>query len=207
MRPSTSIRAFTLVELIVSLTLAAVVMAAMLSSYLFLGRNLTRLSYQHILEQQSRTILTTVITDLRNTQSVTNAANTTLTLQVFTGSGTTTPVAYAYTYDSVNNVYILTRNGIPLVKMITGTSVQVPVSMLLPPAGAPSAGNLFQYYNTTDGLLTMPVSSPMSVKQVEFSFILQAGAAGVQDLQGTLTQYQIASGRIALLNRQLPDGS
>ena len=207
MRPTASIRAFTLVELIVALTLAAVLMAAMLSSYLFLGRSLTRLSYQHMLEQQSRTILTTVIADLRNTKSVTNATNTGLTLQVFTGSGTTTSVAYAYTYDSVNNVYILTRNGIPLVKMITGTSVKVPVTMLLPPTGAPSAGNLFQYYNSTDVSLTAPVNSPMSIKQVEFSFILQAGAAGVQDKQGTLTQYQMASGRIPLLNRQLPDGS
>jgi prepilin-type N-terminal cleavage/methylation domain-containing protein len=188
MRSPDSNRAFTLVELLVALSLATVVMLAMFSSYLFLGRNLTRLSYQHILEQQSRTILTTFTADVRNTKSVSAATSGGVTLNLIDGS----TVAYAYASN------ILTRNGVPLVKDIAGPNNQVTVAMI---------NFTLNCYTTTDGLLSMPVASTMSIKQIEISFILQAGVAGVQDQQGTLTRYQIASGRIPFVNRQLPDGS
>jgi prepilin-type N-terminal cleavage/methylation domain-containing protein len=188
MRSPDSNRAFTLVELLVALSLATVVMLAMFSSYLFLGRNLTRLSYQHILEQQSRTILTTFTADVRNTKSVSAATSGGVTLNLIDGS----TVAYAYASN------ILTRNGVRLVKDIAGPNNQVTVAM---------TNFTLNCYTTTDGLLSMPVASTMSIKQIEISFILQAGVAGLQDQQGTLTQYRIASGRIPFVNRQLPDGS
>ena len=93
---------------------------------------------------------------------------------------------------------ILTRNSVLLVKDIAGSNNQVTVAM---------TNFTLNCYTTTDGLLSLPVASTMSIKQIEISFILQAGVAGLQDQQGTLTQYRIASGRIPFVNRQLPDGS
>jgi prepilin-type N-terminal cleavage/methylation domain-containing protein len=50
-------RGFTLVELLVATSIATVLMAGMLSSYLFLGRNLVRNSNRQQLEAQSRVFL------------------------------------------------------------------------------------------------------------------------------------------------------
>ena len=203
MRPLASSRGFTLVELVVSMSIGTVVMLAVFSTYLYLGRNLTRLSYRSTLESQSRKILNTFATDIRNAKSVANppAANpstTTLALKM-TDSST---VVYNFSADK------LTRNpgtgAVILNYDIGDPHVQVPVTM-------PSFS--FLYYTTTGGNPVSQFSSPappitpMSIKQVAINFTLQAGTAAIQGQQGTLTSYPVASGRMPLLNRPLPDGS
>src|SRR5438477_34910 len=49
--------AFTLVELLIGVTLSGMVMAAVLSSYIYLGRSFGRLANQQILESEARRTL------------------------------------------------------------------------------------------------------------------------------------------------------
>lgn len=220
MRPSASSRGFTLVELLISMALGTIIMLAVFSSYLYLGRNLTRLSYKGILEVQSRKILTTLASDIRNTQRIiydsTNGSpsSSALTLIVYNtdpskgntdcSAGNVPTFTVTYIYDPIGKT--LSRNpdaagaGVPvtLVSAIQDPACQVPVTM---------ESFSFYYYTTSGNTATPLPSSPMSIKQVGVSFALQAGSGGIQGQQGTLTGYQIASGQMLLSNRQLPDGS
>ena len=53
MRSTKSNAGFTLVEVLIGSTLAATILLAVISSYLFLGRNLTRLATQQTLVRTS----------------------------------------------------------------------------------------------------------------------------------------------------------
>lgn len=234
MRPLASSRGFTLVELLVSMSIGMIVMAAVFSTYTYLGRNLTRLSYRSTLENQSRKILNTFAADIRNTKAIKSTSDTgtgssriielLLTLHNTDASKGTVPtmeVAYQYSYNSTDGVWILTRdpdgNALPqlpvkLNYMIGNSNVKVPVSLTLP-----ADNQLFRYttsfgdtYTTTGTGPTYQVTDtlvPMSIKQVAIGFILQAGNAAIQGQQGTQTSYQVASGRMPLINHSLPDGS
>ena len=209
-------RGFTLVELIVSLSLGLVVILAVFSTYLYLGRNLTQLSYRNALESQSRKILTTFASDIRNTKSVTSAAATNLALTIYNQDATLGSVpTMAVTYDfstSGANPNKLTRNGVPLVKDAQDTSISVMIAMLLP-----TNGKLFSYSTTTGNTYTTAGTGPtyqatntlvpISIKQVAINFSLQAGDPLIQGAQGTLSTYPVASGQMPLINRQLLDGN
>jgi len=194
MRSTTPNRGFTLVELLVSMSIGSIVMLAVFSTYIFLGRNLTRLSYRSTLETQSRKILTTFATDIRNAKSITNPSTSTLTLKMTDGA----TVIYNY---SANK---LTRNpnGSGAIELNYDIiNLQVPVTM-------PNFS--FRYYTTANNTPTYQATTtivPMSIKQIAINYTLQAGTAAIQGQQGTLTSYTAASGRMLLLNRQLPDGS
>ena len=94
-RPALS-RGFTLVEVLVSASLAAAVMAAVLSSFVFLGRNLTRLANYQALETKGREALTYLRHDLAVAAAVkpgTTPTASSVTLVLPAGEVT-------YTYDS-----------------------------------------------------------------------------------------------------------
>lgn len=199
-------RGFTLVELMVSMSIGTVVMLAVFSTYLYLGRNLTRLSYRSVLENQSRKILNTFTADFRNARSIANppasapSANT-LTLNLTNGD----LVVYNF---SANK---LTRNlngsgAVPLNYDIRDSNATVIVD-LLPPA-LPSPNNaVFRYFTSSEGdpvsQFTPPAITPLSIKQVALGFTLQTGNAAF----GNLTSYQVTTGRMLLSNRQIPDGN
>ncbi|HET7535102.1 MAG TPA: prepilin-type N-terminal cleavage/methylation domain-containing protein [Candidatus Didemnitutus sp.] len=179
-------RGFTLVEMLFVATLTGVITIGMLSTYLFLGRNLTRLSYRRALEIQSRTILNTLGNDVRKATAISNAASNGLTLTLTDGS----TVVYSYSSSS------LSRNAgsgaVALISDIKGEKTQVPVTM-------PTA--TFSYYTTTNGT----PAAWMDIKRVDLSFTLQAGGS-TQAASGTQSQFQTASARFLLRNRQLVNG-
>jgi prepilin-type N-terminal cleavage/methylation domain-containing protein len=184
-RPRPSPRSgFTLVELLMGLALSSMLLAAILSSYLFLGRSLTRLALQQELERQSRGTLVRLAADLRLTQSVTSATDTALALTVPAGTVT-------YTYNGSTKTLTRTASfgASPTLVLLTGCTAFD-----------------FNYFTTADGAptdqLTPAVFVPLSIKQVEAGFTLAAGTANA----GTATKLQAASGRIILRNRQLPTG-
>ena len=222
MRPAASNRGFTLVELIVSMSLGTVVMLAVFSTYLYLGHNLTRLSYRSLMENQSRRILNTFASDIRNTKSIRSASAITLTLNIYNqdpATKSTTPTLdVTYAYDSTNKALTRDPDGsgpappVALNANIGEGSVQVPVTLLLP-----ANGRLFGYATTTGDLYTTAGTGPtyqstttlvpMSIKQVGLSFTLQAGDPAVQGQQGTFSSYQVSSNLLLLINHPLPDGS
>lgn len=203
MSPGNSQRAFTLAELVVGSTLAAIVMAGVLSSFVFLGRNLTRISYQHALEAKSRIALgyltadLKLATDVQSETSPSSPSDTRLKLKFISSTNTTYYVTYAY--DSTNKY--LTR------QVDSGTAVTLLADT------APNGQKVitctsfdFNYYTTTSGTPTSQSTTtlvPYSIKLVEVSYTLESGSAA----NGTKTQLQIASARFALRNRALPTGS
>lgn len=201
---------FTLVELMISMSLGMIVMLAVFSTYSYLGRNLTRLSYRSVLETQGRKIRETFAADIRGAKSITNASATTLTLAMIGGG------SVAYTYNGGQ----LTRDPdgsgamqpVLLNYMISDGGVQIPTSAILP-----ANGNLFSYNTATGNTFTTAGTGPtyqntttlvpLSIKQVAVNFTLQAGTTAIQGQQGTLNLYQVSSGWLQLINRQLPDGT
>lgn len=188
-------RGYTLVEMMIGLTLASILMLGVLSSYLFIGRNSVRLSYQHALETQARGILNTFAGDVRNTKYITSASATGMTLQLVDGSTVT------YSYSSS----LLTRDpgsgGVSVTNDIKGETVQVPVTL---------AACNFNYFTTTDASPTYQATSAivaLSVKQVALSLTLQAGSPTVQANSGTMTSFQMSSGWLLFRNKQLPNGT
>jgi prepilin-type N-terminal cleavage/methylation domain-containing protein len=186
---------YTLVELMIGMSLASVLMLGVLSTYLFLGRGNTRLSYQHALEIEARTIVNTLALDVRNTKYITNASSTGLTLQLIDG----TTVTYNYTSTD------LTRDpgsgAVSLTNDIKGEKVQVAVTMPV---------CTINYYTTSDGSPTYQATAtivPLSIKQMGLNFTLRAGTAGIQDKSGTMTTFQMASGWLLFRNKQLPNGT
>jgi prepilin-type N-terminal cleavage/methylation domain-containing protein len=186
---------YTLVELMIGMTLAAVLMLAVLSTYLFLGRNTTRLSYQHALEVEARTILNTIALDVRNTKYITSASATGLSLLLVDGSTVT------YSYAATDLTRDPGTGAVSLTNDIKGEKVQVPVSM-------PACN--FNYYTTNDGSPTYQATAtivPLGIKQVAVNFTLRAGTASTQGSLGTMTSFQIASGWLLFRNKQLPNGT
>jgi prepilin-type N-terminal cleavage/methylation domain-containing protein len=187
-------RGYTLVELMIGLTLGSMLMLAVLTTYLFLGRGSTRLAYQHLLEVEARTILNTVTTDVQAAKSITSASATGLSLTLVNGS----TVTYSYSGG------ILSRDpgsgAVALVTNITGEAVQVPVTLTT---------FQFRYLTTYDDDPTYQATTtivPLSIKQVSVSMNLKAGGAN-QVKSGTMTMFPVASGWMLFRNKQLPDGN
>lgn len=102
-RPSrswSSLRGFTLVEIIISSTIGTMVLAGVLSTFLMLGRSGQRLYYYNGMENESRRTLEEFAQDVRmSSDSLYNSA-TSITLTVpdnYTGNGN----QVTYTYGSV----------------------------------------------------------------------------------------------------------
>ncbi|HVU18746.1 MAG TPA: prepilin-type N-terminal cleavage/methylation domain-containing protein [Candidatus Didemnitutus sp.] len=190
----TSRRGYTLVELMIGLTLGSMLMLAVLTTYLFLGRGSTRLAYQHLLEVEARTLMNTVATDVQATRSITSASSTGLALKLVDGSTVT------YTYSGG----ILSRDpgtgAVALVTNISGEAVTVPVTL---------TNFSFSYLTTTDGDPTYQATTtiiPLSIKQVAVTMTFRAGSTA-QMKSGTQTSYPAASGWLLFRNKQLPDGN
>src|SRR5262249_46206528 len=95
-RALTTTRGFTLLEVLISTSLAGIVIAGMLSTFLFLGRNLSRLASQQALENETRKALIHLRRDFglaRGIKNGTTPTSSTVTLALASGDVT-------YTYDS-----------------------------------------------------------------------------------------------------------
>ena len=184
---------FTLVELLIGVSLALMIMTAVLSSYVTLARNFTRSlgvtsANQPALEAQSRRVLayfaqdTTMATDISGTPS---ASSVTLTLP--TSSGTTT---VTYTYSSA-----------------AGTLTRAPASGATLTLHSSLLSFYFRYYDVAgnpydngSSPYTTDTTYPSGIKQVSFVLTSQAGNSTI----GTLTSiYAVASPRFLVRNKAL----
>ena len=176
-------KGFTLVELLIGATLSAAVMAAVLSSYLYVGRNLARLANQQVLETEGRRTLAYFSRDIRIARDISGPPSaTSVTLSQPTNTGTTT-VAYSY------------NSG-------AGTLTRTPASgtaqVLL--RNITASGLTIRYYDTSGNPYTTYVDYLSGIKQISLEFSTQLGTAG----NGTQTKvYELASNRLILRNRAL----
>lgn len=166
-------RGFTLPEVLIAVGLSGILFAAILSAYLFLGRNLTRLVNVHQQEVASRRTLRQFTDDASAAISLTTATSSQLALVKPTASGTTS-VSYAYN----SSAGTLTRTD--------ATGSRILVSGLTAFA--------LTYYNEGGTVIT---PAPQSVKSVELSFSTAVGSSA----SGTLARYVVVSPRVVLRNK------
>jgi len=140
--------AFTLVELIVAMTLSSIVMAGVLSTYLYIARTGYRTSDYTEMEAQSRRGLEVFARDVRSANSIVWNSTTSITLTVPTATVDT--VTYVYQYNS--DVGTFTRTCIS-----AGTPTETLMSGI-----EPSSPGLRGYKLTTDPLTKYPYAVDMT---------------------------------------------
>lgn len=173
-------RGFTLVELIVGMSLSVVIFAAILSGFTFLGRSLTRLVNTHDQEAKSRRAFSVFAKDISVATQVTSGSDISLSLKIPDSSGTTTTTVI-YTYDRpVGTSGTLTRTD--------GSGSTVLLTNL--------AAFDFNYFN---GAGTPSNPGTLGVKEVELSFTSTTGSAA----NGVETRYTSVSPRLLLRNKVL----
>ena len=188
MRLPHSSRGFTLVELLIGSTLAAIVMSAVLSSYVFLGRNLTRTANYQTLEAKGREALTYLRRDFALAQAVktgTTPTATSVTLVLPAGE-----VTYAYSASTLTRTANFGAN--PSLTLLTNDFCTC-------------TAFAFQYYTTTGGVPldqnTATTYVPLSIKQIQAGFTIQTPST---HSVSTRAIYQAVSSRFLLRNKPLP---
>jgi prepilin-type N-terminal cleavage/methylation domain-containing protein len=185
---------FTLVELLVGMSLALIVMTGVLSTFSFLGRNLARLAHQQKLETEARRTLAYFAQDVRMATGFpigSPPSNTAATFTLLTSAGTTT-TAYNY-YASATTV----------------SGVSIPAGSLTrttPSGGTPVIllTNLlsfdFDYYDANDTAVTDFTNKVRSIKKVAMDFHSQTGRSA----DGTQAPvFPAASPRLTIRNKAL----
>ena len=94
-RPLRAPRGFTLVEVMISATLGTIILAAVLSAFLMLGRSGYNAANYSIMEAEARRALEQFSADARMANNLTWNSSTSVTLRVVTG-GSSQLVTYAY---------------------------------------------------------------------------------------------------------------
>jgi prepilin-type N-terminal cleavage/methylation domain-containing protein len=94
-RPRPSRRGFTLVEVMISATLGTIILAAVLSAFLMLGRSGYNAANYSIMEAEARRALEQFSSDARMANNLVWNSSTSVTLRVVTG-GSSQLVTYAY---------------------------------------------------------------------------------------------------------------
>lgn len=169
---------FTLTELMIALSLSAIVFAAVLSSFLFMGRNLTRLVNFQEQEVDSRRAIRLFTGDVSAASVLTVATATALTLTKTTAGGN---VTVSYTYNSGTG--IVTRTATP-------AEVGVPQTLL---TGVTAFD--IDYYSETGAELSANLTY---AKALELDFTTSAGSA----TSGTAASHRSVSPRVVIRNKQ-----
>lgn len=192
-RRSTSSAGFTLIEVMVSSTLGAIVVAGVLSAYTFMGRNLARVSSYQALETESRKALTYLRRDFMQAQSVktgTTPTDTQVTLVLPSGE-----VSYTYNSASKTLVRQSSAGGASSLSLLHNDSCECTTFR-------------FRYFTSTDGSPTDLISAtnyvPYSIKQMQVGYVVESPSTWTSQ---TRTRYEMASSRYIFRNRGAPDGT
>jgi hypothetical protein len=157
----------------VAVSICAIVFAGILSAYLFVGRNLTRLVNFQQQEVQSRRALRQFTQDLSAAIQLTTATSSQIALTKPTATGTTA-VSYAYS-SGAGTLARTDTNG-------TQTILSGVTSFAL------------SYFNEAGSTVS---SGSQSIKAVEFTYTSRAGSSA----SGTLASSTMVSPRVLLRNK------
>lgn len=189
LRPPKPVAAFTLVELLIGMSLAMIVMAAVLSSYTFIGRSLFRLVNQQTLITQSQRAFAYLSQDVRLASGISGTPSaTSLVLVLPTNTNSTTTVTY--TYSSAAGTLTRTPasgNALKLLSNLTGCS--------------------FNYYDVSGNAYTSGTLSAgsylSSIKQVALAYTAQNGTNTDGTRAPQTADFQSSSPRFVLRNQAL----
>lgn len=173
-RPSTG--GFTLVELLLATMMSALVFAAIFSAYLFVARNLTRLTNTQQQLTQTRTAIFRLTRDVNEATAITTAADSSLILTVPSGTAT-------YTYNSGTQILTRTIGGVTTTLVTNLTTFR------------------FYYYSKGGSTaLTTPVSNPnVLVGQLEMRYTSAAGSSA----NGTQSGFTTVSSRLVMRSKTI----
>lgn len=209
---------FTLVEVLVGATLSAAVMAAVLSSYIYMGRGLGRLANQQTLEMEGRRTLALFARDVRMTSSLvtvstspTSPAANRVDLTVPTASGTNTITYYYNNTPSAATVSISGTNISMPANALTrcvynGTSVSAFTLLRLRNINntAVTTRNdlTIRYYDSSGNEYTSYANYLSGIKQLTIEFTSANGNNKGDDTTSSQSAtYQAKSARIIVRNR------
>ena len=171
---------FTIVELMIAVILSAVVFAAIFAGYIFMARNLTRLTDFEQQQVQNRQVLFQLEKDAGNATQVSTAGVSTLVLTM--SSGTIT-----YTYSSIATSGPPVQAAQTLVRTDSATNTTVT-----------QLSNLttltFRYYNSSGSV----ASTTLNIKQIELTYSSAVGNSS----NGTLSSNTVTSARVTLKNKK-----
>ncbi len=193
---------FTLVELLVGTALSGMVMAAVLSSYIYLGRGFARLANQQILEAEARRTLAYFAQDVRMASGLTDTANLSATRVAFLVPTATSTSTITYYYNSTSPDAAVTINGTSvtmiansLTRCVYNDSTVTSLTLL-----RNTTGLSIKYYDTSSNAYTAYTDYLPGIKQLALQFSTQLGNSG----NGTQTiVYQVASSRMIIRNKAL----
>ena len=186
----------------VGATLSAAIMAAVLSSYIYLGRGLGRLANQQTLDTETRRTLAYFAQDVQATNGLTDTANlsaTRVAMTVPVAAGTNIITYYYNNSSSTTTVSINGTNVVMAANALTrcvydGTTV-TSLTLL---RNITAAGLTIKYYDGAGNAYTSYANYLTGIKQLSLQFSTQAGVSG----NGTQTRaYQNSSSRFVLRNR------
>lgn len=191
-------RAFTLVELMISTTLASFLMLGIITSFLLLGRSGANAQNYIQLDSKARKALEYFSREARLANGVSSYSTTSVTLTIPDTSSSRTAVAYSVTYTFNSSAGTFTRTG-PPIDSPTGTSS---TTTLLTGVTQNGTANPFNYYHyvTTDysnGFTTNTASNATEIKQIELNFIAQLTSTTVVSATN-----KVLSARFILRNKQ-----
>lgn len=191
-----------MVELLVGAALSAAVMAAVLSSYIYLGRGLGRLANQQVVDTETRRTLAYFTQDVQSATGLADTANlsaTRVSLLVSGSSGNNTITYYYNNAATATNVTIdsiaisMAENS--LTRVVSDGTTVTSLTLL---RNIPASGCTIRYYDIRGGTYSTYTNYLSGIKQLSLQFRTQAGLAD----SGTQTRvYDAASSRLALRNR------
>jgi Tfp pilus assembly protein PilW len=181
---------FTLGELMLVSFISAFVFAGVLSAYVFLGRGLTRMGNEEILDSKSRLALYYFTQDVSSAACVDPNGMTSSLLKL----------CYPDTSDEV--IYTFSSGAGTLTRTVTGTAPAHPTTVLFSGlASSSSMGNIglssfsFNYYDSSGETTTIA----LAVKQINMSF---TGAAGLA-VTGAKSHLSYVSPRVMMKSKLL----
>ncbi len=208
-----SVAGLTLVEILVGATLSAAVMAAVLSGYIYIGRNLARLANQQTLETEGRRTLAIFARDIRMAGDLTDTANLSAIRVAFlipTPTGTNTVTYY---YNNTPNTATVAINGTNISMpantltrcLYNGSSVSALTLLRLRNANNTAVASrsdlAFKYYDSSGNEYTTYTNYLRGIKQVTVEFTSQNGNTSDDASSAQTAVYQAKSARLVLRNR------
>lgn len=212
---SKSTAGFTLVELLIGMTLALMIMGAVLSSYTYMGRGLYRLVNQQTLQAQGRNALAYFAQDVRMASGLTDTGNlsaTRVSLIIPTGTATNT-ITYYYNNTpspsspvSVNGTSVTFPANSFTRCVYNGSTLTTRTLLTLRNVnntGVATRNDLrIRYYDSAGNEYTGYTNYLSGIKQLAIEFSTTNGNYSPSDTASPQTAvYQVSSPRLLVRNR------
>jgi type II secretory pathway pseudopilin PulG len=204
---------FTLVEVLIGAALSGAVMAAVLSSYVYMARNLARLANQQVLETEGRRALAIFSRDVRMASDLTDTTNLSASRVAFLVPSGTSTNTVTYYYNGTPSAVTVSINGTSFSMsansltrcLYNGTTVVALTLLRLRNVNNASVSSrsdvVFRFYDSSGNEYTSYTNYLLGIKQVTVEFTSVNGNNTDDTTSPQSASYQAKSARLILHNR------